>query len=93
MYRNPDLLLAVALVLCAAVATAEEGPGSLFHDKVAPLLKKRCGKCHTEEKRKGGFSMNTRVNLLQGGMELKSENRHVESHRRKSHHRNSLSRR
>ena len=67
MYRNPDLLLAVALVFCTAVATAEDGPGSLFHDKVAPLLKKRCGKCHTGEKRKGGFSMNTRVNLLQGG--------------------------
>ena len=54
MYRNPDLLLAVALVFCTAVATAEDGPGSLFHDKVAPLLKKRCGKCHTGRSARGG---------------------------------------
>ena len=67
MNKLSILLLTVALAPCARGAAAEEGPGSLFHDKVAPLLKKRCGKCHMEEKRKGGFSMNTRVNFLQGG--------------------------
>ncbi|MFP6737400.1 MAG: DUF1553 domain-containing protein [Planctomycetota bacterium] len=67
MKRYPTTLLAAALALCACTVAAEEGPGSLFHDKVAPLLKKRCGKCHMEEKRKGGLSMNTRINLLQGG--------------------------
>ncbi len=67
MNRLPIIILAAALALCACTVTAQEGPGSLFHDKVAPLLKKRCGKCHMEEKRKGGFSMNTRVNFLQGG--------------------------
>lgn len=67
MNRNPILLLAAALTFSCGAAAAEEGPGSLFHDKVAPLLRKRCGKCHMEEKRKSGFSMNTRVNLLQGG--------------------------
>ena len=67
MNRLPILLLAVASAFCARSAAAEEGPGSLFHDKVAPLLKKSCGKCHMEEKRKGGLSMNTRASLLAGG--------------------------
>ncbi len=67
MKRYPTTLLAAALALCAGTIAAQEGPGSLFHDQVAPLLKKRCGKCHMEEKRKGGLSMNARVNLLQGG--------------------------
>ena len=67
MDRYPSILLAMALALCAGALAAQEGPGSLFHDQVAPLLKKRCGQCHMEEKRKGGLSMNTRVNLLQGG--------------------------
>jgi len=67
MNRPEILLLTVALAFCARSAAAEEGPGSLFHDKVAPLLKKSCGKCHMEEKRKGGLSMNTRASLLAGG--------------------------
>ena len=67
MDRLPILLLTAALTLCISPAAAGDGPGSLFHDKVAPLLKKRCGKCHMEEKRKGGLSMNTRASLLAGG--------------------------
>ena len=67
MSRLPILLLTAALALCIRPAAAGEGPGSLFHDKVAPLLKKRCSKCHMEEKRKGGLSMNTRASLLGGG--------------------------
>ena len=67
MHRLPSILLAAALALCVGWLPAQEGPGSLFHDQVAPLLKKHCGKCHMEEKRRGGLSMNTRVNLLQGG--------------------------
>ena len=45
MDRYPSILLAMALALCAGALAAQEGPGSLFHDQVAPLLKKRCGQC------------------------------------------------
>ncbi len=46
-------------------------PGSLravdFAHEVMPILKTRCGKCHTGSKREGGLSMNTRAELLAGG--------------------------
>ncbi|MEY3530067.1 MAG: hypothetical protein CAK89_06280 [Opitutia bacterium AMD-G3] len=37
-----------------------------FDHEIVPLLRKHCGECHTGDKRKGGFSMNTRVSLLEG---------------------------
>jgi hypothetical protein len=37
-----------------------------FDHEIVPLLRKQCGECHTGDKRKGGFSMNTRVSLLEG---------------------------
>ncbi len=51
------LLLLTALPLVAAVD---------FDHEIVPLLRKHCGECHTGDKRKGGFSMNTRVALLEG---------------------------
>jgi mono/diheme cytochrome c family protein len=38
-----------------------------FAHEVVPLLKKHCGECHTGDARQGGFSMNTREDLLAGG--------------------------
>ena len=38
-----------------------------FVHEVAPLLKKKCGECHTGGARQGGFSINTRDDLLRGG--------------------------
>ncbi len=38
-----------------------------FAHEVVPLLKKHCGECHTGDARQGGFSMNTRDDLLAGG--------------------------
>jgi hypothetical protein len=38
-----------------------------FAHDVVPLLKKHCGECHTGEARQGGFSMNTRDDVLAGG--------------------------
>jgi hypothetical protein len=50
------------LVTCAAPAAAID-----FAHDVVPLLKKHCGECHTGDARQGGFSMNTREDLLAGG--------------------------
>ena len=37
-----------------------------FAHEVVPILRKYCGECHTGDKKKGGFSMNTRASLLEG---------------------------
>ena len=41
-------------------------PLDFAHD-VAPILQKRCAKCHTGTQKKGGLSLNTRQTLLAGG--------------------------
>ncbi|NBX29524.1 hypothetical protein EBR04_03580, partial [bacterium] len=38
-----------------------------FAHDVVPLLRVHCGQCHTGDARQGGFSMNTREDLLAGG--------------------------
>src|SRR5579863_958025 len=38
-----------------------------FAHDVAPILQKRCAKCHTGTQKKGGLSLNTRQSLLTGG--------------------------
>ena len=37
-----------------------------FVHKIAPILKEHCGGCHTGDKKKGGFSMNSQEDWLQG---------------------------
>ena len=38
-----------------------------FSKEIYPLLEKSCTKCHGKGKAKGGFSLETRENLLAGG--------------------------
>jgi len=38
-----------------------------FAHDIAPILREHCVKCHTGEKKQGGFSLNTRAELLAGG--------------------------
>ncbi len=38
-----------------------------FVHQVMPILKKHCAECHTEGKKKGGLSMNSRSEFLAGG--------------------------
>jgi len=37
-----------------------------FAHEVAPILREHCAECHLDDKKKGGFSMNTREDLLAG---------------------------
>lgn len=46
--------------------TPETKPIDFAHD-IAPLLQKRCAKCHIGTQQKGGLSINTRQTLLAGG--------------------------
>ena len=38
-----------------------------FSHEVLPILRERCAECHASGKKKGGFSMNSRSELLKGG--------------------------
>ena len=60
MRRCPFL---VGLLVSASLGAA---PIDFAHE-VVPILRKHCSECHTGDKKKGGFSMNTRASLLEGG--------------------------
>ncbi len=60
MRRSP---LLVGLLVAASLGAA---PVDFAHE-VVPILRKHCSECHTGDKKKGGFSMNTRASLLEGG--------------------------
>ena len=60
MRRSP---LLVSLLAAASLGAA---PVDFAHE-VVPILRKHCSECHTGDKKKGGFSMNTRASLLEGG--------------------------
>ncbi|MGB0579396.1 MAG: DUF1549 domain-containing protein [Limisphaerales bacterium] len=53
--------------LLVASVIAINAPAVDFSHEIVPILKTHCSKCHLGDKRKGGFSMNTREDLLQGG--------------------------
>ena len=55
------------LVMMAVCVWAEPAAAVDFAHDVVPLLKKHCGECHTGDARQGGFSMNTREDVLAGG--------------------------
>ncbi|MEO8495032.1 MAG: DUF1549 domain-containing protein, partial [Planctomycetota bacterium] len=65
MKRNIPLLtlLTTLLPLLAPASSAEI---DFAHD-IVPILKTHCAKCHAGEKKKGGFSLETRELLLAGG--------------------------
>ncbi len=71
--RNPvtgGALCLSAAVLMAVVFTPIDGRASeswkWFTAEVQPILEKHCAECHSGDKRKGGFSMNTRETILEG---------------------------
>ncbi|MBI3863108.1 MAG: DUF1549 domain-containing protein [Planctomycetia bacterium] len=65
-------LLAFSAALPASAEEPKSGakqagkPIDFAHD-VAPIIQKRCAKCHTGTQKKGGLSFNTRQSLLAGG--------------------------
>src|SRR5688572_28017583 len=54
---------ALLLVTSFAVSAAAAEPVDFVHD-VAPILKTRCLECHSGDKPKGKFSLETRAQLL-----------------------------
>ncbi len=59
-----SLAIVGSLSLCAVSPAAEQVD---FAHQIVPILRKHCGSCHTGDAKKGGFSLNTRAELLAGG--------------------------
>ncbi len=58
--RSP-ILLALGVVGTLSLPAAD------FDHEIVPMLRKHCAECHTGDKKKGGFSMNTAAEFLAGG--------------------------
>ncbi len=56
---------AIGCLAAARVGLAAESID--FAHEIVPILRKYCGNCHTGDKKKGGYSMNTRAALIAGG--------------------------
>jgi hypothetical protein len=65
--RRPGLAPAVGLLVAATLSASLQAeaprPIDFAHD-IVPLLKARCGQCHTNGKHKGSLSMDTRQAIL-----------------------------
>ena len=64
---HPPRRGAVAWLVVAAAVAARAAQGVDFAHEVVPILRKHCGECHTGDARQGGFSLNTREDLVAGG--------------------------
>ena len=59
------VIVAIAAAWCLGLASAARAVD--FAHEIVPLLAKHCGECHTGAARQGGFSLNTRDDLVAGG--------------------------
>jgi len=53
------------LIASSALLSSAFGEIDFAHE-IVPVLREHCAECHSGEKRKGGFSLNTRAELLEG---------------------------
>jgi hypothetical protein len=60
--NNPPIILLLAFLWPFILSAKID-----FVHQVMPILKKNCAECHTDGKKKGGLSMNTRAEFLAGG--------------------------
>src|SRR2546430_542861 len=62
------LQFAAAILACGALPVAVNAAEPVdFSHEIVPILRQHCGQCHTGDKKKGGYSMNTRAALIAGG--------------------------
>jgi len=57
-------IIAILLLVFSRVAPAAEVD---FAHQIVPIFKQYCAECHTGDKKKGSFSLNTRASTLAGG--------------------------
>lgn len=57
---------ALCLILCLHPQSSDAAAAVDFSHDIVPILKKHCVECHAGDKKKGGFSFNTRESLMAG---------------------------
>lgn len=58
----------VLVLSASALSLATAAPAKVdFAHQIVPILREHCGECHTGDKKKGGFSLNSRASMLAGG--------------------------
>ena len=57
----------LSLLVLTSIASAGRAAGVDFSHEIVPVFKQYCAECHIADKKKGGFSLNTRASLLAGG--------------------------
>lgn len=57
----------MALIVSAVLIRQSDGSDSLFRDRVASILQRRCLSCHNDEERKGEFSLQTAASAFRDG--------------------------
>ena len=60
-------VIASSMASNAAAQTASTAPRVDFERQIAPIIKERCLECHSQDKRKGGLSLATYADALDGG--------------------------
>ena len=63
-------IFAIVIALSASIAYGQDKSGvKFFNDNILPVLQTQCYSCHSSasEKTKGGFAIDTRLGVLQGG--------------------------
>src|SRR5262245_57558071 len=66
MRHCAKILVIVGLVGLVPLSGGAAEPLDFAHD-IVPIVRQHCGQCHTGDKKKGGYSMNTRAALIAGG--------------------------
>jgi hypothetical protein len=67
---NMKYIVAIIIALSASVAYGQDKSGvKFFNDNILPVLQTQCYSCHSSasEKTKGGFAIDTRQGILNGG--------------------------
>src|SRR3954451_13852136 len=65
--QSCQLMIAAAIGTLAICNAAQAAETIDFAHEIVPILRTHCGQCHTGDKKKGGYSMNTRAALIAGG--------------------------
>ena len=60
-------LLRLSVLLCGFSVAASADDEPTFEKHIQPLLKSRCGKCHSGTTKKGGLDLSSMVAIRKGG--------------------------
>lgn len=67
MFRLLSAMIGAVLVATIDTSAIRSAEPIDFAHQIVPILRTHCGACHTGDQKKGGFSLNTRADLLEGG--------------------------